>query len=162
MIAAWNLVTWNLDVCVINMEKGNACFPRISNYTSGKTVSNSKNPGIYSGWESISSLSHFTIPPSPQSSAGTWTANAATAMLIYTCRKFWTINLITLNFHETSHKPTAKKIQGCKELLYDTWVLTFGGPLWNFFSKFCVQNKHEGKDLNDHGWWLMRKTGAYQ
>lgn len=52
-------------------------------HTSGKTVSNSKNPGIYSGCKFISTRSQFTIPPSPQSSAGTCTAKAATAMLIY-------------------------------------------------------------------------------
>lgn len=26
-----------------------------------------------------------------------------------------------------------------KGLLYDTCVLTFGGPLWNFFSKVCIK-----------------------
>lgn len=52
-------------------------------HTSGKTVNSSKNPGTYSGCEFISFLSQLTIPPSPQSSAGTCTANAATAMLIY-------------------------------------------------------------------------------
>lgn len=35
-----------------------------------------------------------------------------------------------------------------KKLLDNTWVLTFGGPLWNFLNKFCTQNTHEQKTFN--------------
>lgn len=54
--------------------------------TSGKTVKSSKKPGTYSGCIFISSLSQLTIPPSPQSAAGTCTAKAATAILIYSIK----------------------------------------------------------------------------
>lgn len=104
-------------------------------YTSGKTVSNSKNPGMYSGCIFISSWSHFTIPPPPQSSAGTCTAKAATAMLIYKARY---LSIYPLGIIKCDERVS-------KKLLDNTWVLTFGGPLWNFLNKFCAQNTHEQK-----------------
>lgn len=108
-------------------------FPRASVSTSGKTVSNSKNPGINSGCEFISSLSHFTIPPSPQSSAGTCTAKAATAMLIYTPTHFKTIKQVSYAFMYKR-----QKVQQHNQSQHDTCVLTLGGPLWNFFSNVCI------------------------
>lgn len=54
-----------------------------------------------------------------------------------------------LNFHIkrtklTDKKQTTKKTR-FKGRLYHTCVLTFGGPLWNFFSKVCIKKKKKKK-----------------
>lgn len=59
-----------------------------------------------------------------------------------------------LNFHIkrtklTDKKQTTKKTR-FKGRLYHTCVLTFGGPLWNFFSKVCIKKKKKRNTKLNH------------
>lgn len=106
--------------------------------TSGKTVKSSKKPGTYSGCICISSLSQLIIPPSPQSAAGTCTAKAATAMLIYNIKY---LNKITRHKVHDFIRTTENSTYAL------TWVLTFGGPLWNFFNNVCIWENNESQNF---------------